>query len=312
VIPTALQALGGSGGVVPPIAKEHQDMTSHRPEMRTPEQSERQDEASTLVPAVTRRRLIVGAAGAGAALAAVPALGATLPRDVLFHGGDDHDDDDKDDDRHDDNATAGADHDDDHDDLDDDAVTASEAGILEVHIIDDDEDGFFPSVLEIDAGQTVTFYNDDDDEHTATGSDWDTGDLHPGDSAEVTFDIPGSYAYSCQYHPVMMGTIEVRGAGTPEASPAASPAAAGDASAMVVAIVNFAFDPAEIDVPVGATVTWNNEDAAAHTATSTDGSTFDTGTLDQGEQGSHTFTEAGTFEYQCAIHPSMTGVVTVS
>ena len=295
-------------------------MTSHRPELHSPEPTDPRDDEPTRHTVVTRRRLIVGAAGAGAALAAVPALGAALPGNALLHGDDDEDkDDDRNDDHSghgsDDDGTADADHDDDHDDhdeLDDDeAVTASEAGILEVHIIDDDEHGFFPGVLQIEAGQTVTFYNDDDKEHTATGSDWDTGDLHPGDTAEVTFDEPGSFAYSCQYHPVMMGTIEVQAAGTPEASPVASPEAATGGDETAVTIVNFAFDPAEIEVPVGATVTWTNEDSAPHTATSSDG-TFDTGTLDQGAQGSHTFTEAGTFEYQCAIHPSMTGMVTVS
>ena len=301
-------------------------MTSHHPELHSPDPAESPDEALARQAVVTRRRLVVGAAGAGAAFAAVPALGAKLPQDVFLHGGDSDDDQDKDDDRNDDHSdhgggdddgTADADHDDDHDEIDDDeVVTASEAGILEVHIIDDDEHGFFPSVLQIEPGQTVTFYNDDDEEHTATGSDWDTGDLHPGDTAEVTFDEPGSYAYSCQYHPVMMGTIEVQAAGTPEASPEASPVASPESASggdeHAVTIVNFAFDPAEIEVPVGATVTWTNDDGVPHTATSIDGTTFDTGTLDQGEQGSHTFTGAGTFEYQCTIHPSMTGVVIVS
>ena len=61
-----------------------------------------------------------------------------------------------------------------------------------------------------------------------------------------------------------------------------------------VSIVDFAFDPAAVEVPVGATVTWTNTGAAPHTATASDG-TFDSGELAPGASFSHTFTAAGTF-----------------
>ena len=77
-----------------------------------------------------------------------------------------------------------------------------------------------------------------------------------------------------------------------------------------VAIQNFAFSPATTRVNVGDTVTWTNRDQAPHTATSTTGA-FDTGTLAMGQSGSHTFTQAGTYPYFCAIHPQMTGTVVV-
>jgi plastocyanin len=77
-----------------------------------------------------------------------------------------------------------------------------------------------------------------------------------------------------------------------------------------VSIVDFAFDPPTVEVPVGATVTWTNSGAAPHTATASDGA-FDSGELAPGASFSHTFTAAGAFPYVCQIHPQMTGTVSV-
>jgi plastocyanin len=68
------------------------------------------------------------------------------------------------------------------------------------------------------------------------------------------------------------------------------------------------FKPATIQVSVGDTVTWINEDSATHTITGQD---FDSGNLGQGEIFTYTFDEAGTYDYECTIHPSMTGTVIV-
>jgi plastocyanin len=78
-----------------------------------------------------------------------------------------------------------------------------------------------------------------------------------------------------------------------------------------VTIANFAFDPPTLDIETGTTVTWTNQDSATHTATGTGGE-FDTGNLDQGQSGSVTFDNEGTFNYICSIHPNMTGVINVS
>ncbi len=82
------------------------------------------------------------------------------------------------------------------------------------------------------------------------------------------------------------------------------------ASASSVTIKNFAFGPATVNVSVGDTVTWTNQDGAPHTATANDGS-FDTGQLTKGKSGSHTFSKAGTFAYICSVHPNMKGTVVV-
>jgi plastocyanin len=83
------------------------------------------------------------------------------------------------------------------------------------------------------------------------------------------------------------------------------------AASQSVAIENFLFAPATVNVDVGDSVTWTNRDEEPHTATGNGGS-FNTGTLDQNQSGSHTFTRAGRFPYICALHPSMKGTVVVA
>jgi len=75
-------------------------------------------------------------------------------------------------------------------------------------------------------------------------------------------------------------------------------------------IKDFEFAPKTINIAVGDTVKWTNDGPTVHTATASDGS-FDTGNLDEGQSGSHTFEEAGTFAYVCSPHPFMKGSVVV-
>jgi plastocyanin len=77
-----------------------------------------------------------------------------------------------------------------------------------------------------------------------------------------------------------------------------------------VYIKDFYFSPAKITVEPGTTVTWVNKGRHPHTVTSFDGQ-FDSGTLWPGESYKVTFKGHGTIGYYCAIHPSMTGSVSV-
>jgi len=77
-----------------------------------------------------------------------------------------------------------------------------------------------------------------------------------------------------------------------------------------VTIAGFAFAPSTIHVHVGDTVTFTNNDAVGHTATSA--GAFDTGTIASGSTASVTLASAGTFAYHCAIHSSMTGTIVVA
>jgi plastocyanin len=86
----------------------------------------------------------------------------------------------------------------------------------------------------------------------------------------------------------------------------------GQGNVVSVSIVDFAFTPKTITVPVGTTVRWTNNGNAPHTVTSTSSpKAFDSGTLNSGDTFQHTFTTAGQFPYRCNIHPSMTGMVIV-
>ena len=78
-----------------------------------------------------------------------------------------------------------------------------------------------------------------------------------------------------------------------------------------VTIVDFAFQPASLEVPAGSTVTWMNSGAAPHTVTADEGA-FDSDRLAPGASFSQTFDTAGTFTYHCEIHPQMTGTVVVT
>jgi plastocyanin len=182
-------------------------------------------------------------------------------------------------------------------------------GAVEIRIVSDDAGGFVPGEVTIDLGQTVAFVNAHHDEHTATGSGFDTGLIAPGEVASVTLDTAGKFAYACRIHPVMTGRIGVRGADgvVPETPTDASDAPAGPTT---VRIVNLAFNPAEVTIATGTAVSWVNDDSVPHTVTSTDG-VFDSGIFDPGASFTWTFDRPGSYPYACQIHPQMQGTVVV-
>jgi amicyanin len=92
------------------------------------------------------------------------------------------------------------------------------------------------------------------------------------------------------------------------ATPTVTPAAV---TGPAVSITNFAFDPATLTVPVGATVTWTNRDEEPHTVVANDGSFHSPG-LGTNSTYSFTFPTAGSFDYICSIHPFMHGTVVVT
>ena len=75
-------------------------------------------------------------------------------------------------------------------------------------------------------------------------------------------------------------------------------------------IDNFTFAPARLTVKAGTTVTWRNEDDIPHTVTSTT-QLFKSKALDTEDSFSFTFTEPGTYQYFCSLHPRMTTTVVV-
>ena len=71
----------------------------------------------------------------------------------------------------------------------------------------------------IGQNNTVTFINKDSAAHTVTADDgsFNFGKMYPGDSLIYTFTTPGTFAYHCNYHTWMRGTVVVLASGTSSA-----------------------------------------------------------------------------------------------
>jgi plastocyanin len=94
---------------------------------------------------------------------------------------------------------------------------------------------FSPATMTVTAGSTVVWANHDSTDHTSTSDTgvWDVSDIPGGASSSGTvFNTPGTYAYHCNIHPFMTGTIVVVASGpaatatpvptTPPAPPAST------------------------------------------------------------------------------------------
>jgi len=181
--------------------------------------------------------------------------------------------------------------------------------------------GYAPASVTVVIGvnSTVTWTNNDIAAHTVTADNttggtavFDSGNLPAGQAFTYNFTTPGTYTYHCDYHAWMKGTVIVK-AGGPSvttvavsipngaAAPAGAPGYAPDTIILVMGVNN--------------SVTWTNNDIAAHTVTSdnTTGGTpvFDSGNMAAGASYSYTFTAPGTYTYHCDYHAWMKGTVVV-
>ena len=77
----------------------------------------------------------------------------------------------------------------------------------------------------------------------------------------------------------------------------------------LIFISGFRFQGTET-VAVGTTLEVENRDSVDHTWTSV-GNLFDSGTLGNGDTFTFTFDTPGEYDFFCAIHPDMTGSITV-
>jgi plastocyanin len=69
---------------------------------------------------------------------------------------------------------------------------------------------YSPNPASVQVGQQVRWRNDDSVQHTATGSNFDTGVLNPGaTSLPITFSAAGNVNYFCTLHANMPGTLVV-------------------------------------------------------------------------------------------------------
>jgi plastocyanin len=97
--------------------------------------------------------------------------------------------------------------------------------------------------------------------------------------------------------------------GTSTTTAAGPPATTGE-----VEVADFTFIPEEIEITAGGEVIWFNRDDFAHQIVATDSEHpfAGDGTIQTDETYSVTFAEAGTYDYFCGIHNSMTGSIVVT
>jgi plastocyanin len=87
-------------------------------------------------------------------------------------------------------------------------------------------------------------------------------------------------------------------------------AASGPGPAANVAMPGRFYAPANLDLLVGTTVTWQNQDSTSHTVTSDDDA-FDSGYVPPGGTYERLFDKPGVFKFHCTIHRFMRGIVKV-
>lgn len=178
-------------------------------------------------------------------------------------------------------------------------------------------DRFEPFLLEIGAGGTVTWTNQDADTHTIVSMPTDPVDFKlvvmPGKSVTETFTQPGIYGYFCDAHSdydPATGLIKAKqGADAYPISMYGMILVAGDrlpiysGKARVVMPSADRFDPLAIAVRTGTQVSWSNLDSDAHTvlADPTDSVQFKFVAPAKGTV-SYTFQKAGIFPYYCDAH----------
>jgi plastocyanin len=106
-----------------------------------------------------------------------------------------------------------------------------------------------------------------------------------------------------------MSSINRRHFGMLVVATALLPAGAARADDIAIHIDNFVFEPAQLTVKAGQTVTWTNRDDIPHTVVCA--GKFRSKTMDTDGTFSFTFTSAGEYKYFCSLHPHMTGVIKV-
>ncbi len=173
-----------------------------------------------------------------------------------------------------------------------------------------------PDVAYVQKGYVVEWINEDSFAHTVTSSEdlgetFDSGLFNEGETFQLdtnNLEI-GEYEYYCVVHPWMVSTLIIEEPKEPVT--VIMPEGSG-----IQQEGQIYYDPENIQISVGDTVLWINEDSAMHTVTSgnsQDGpnGVFDSDLMAAGETFEFTFTSAGKEDYYCIVHPWMVGTVEV-
>jgi len=183
-------------------------------------------------------------------------------------------------------------------------------------------DRFEPFLLEIAAGGTVTFTNQDTDAHTVVSMPTDPVDfkllVETGKSVKQTFSQPGIYGYYCDAHSdydKTTGLIKAKkGADAYPISMYGIIVVAGDSlplsagKAKIVMPSADRFEPLAIVVKQGTQVSWANLDSDAHTVLTDPGESIQFKfVVPANGQASYTFDKPGMYPYFCDAHATWNG-----
>ena len=129
-----------------------------------------------------------------------------------------------------------------------------------------------PSSVTIEPGTSVTWVNNDSDRHRMASQSgperFDSGNLDPGQSFTMVFDLEGTYSYvddRDEDNSAYFGTIIVS-SGAPSTPPPGGGGGSGGGP-VSIDVGDRIYRPASVTVSPGTTITWTNIDDRPHTVT---------------------------------------------
>jgi len=168
----------------------------------------------------------------------------------------------------------------------------------------------------VQKGYIVEWANADSFAHTVTssvdvGETFDSGLLNEGETFQLdTNELEiGVYEYFCIVHPWMTAKLIIEEPKEPVT--AVIPEGAG-----IQQEGQIYYEPKALQISIGTTIIWINEDSAMHTITSGNSQegpngVFDSDLIARGDSFEFTFTSSGKEDYYCIVHPWMVGSVEV-
>lgn len=151
---------------------------------------------------------------------------------------------------------------------------------------------FTPKSITARVGDALVFVNEDVVEHEVHALERESPPIQsqkPKQWDRVELTSEGTLKFGCAIHPAMRLEVKVE----VEVKPAIEVRQKGQR-----------FSSAEVTVPRGGSVLFVNDDDVMHTVYSREGR-FTLPAQQPGERSSATFSEVGTYEVRCAIHPGM-------
>lgn len=169
---------------------------------------------------------------------------------------------------------------------------------------------FTPATVTIATGATVVWNIAGATHNVTFGANKPTGgdipDTPSGGTASRTFPTSGTFPYQCTRHSGMTGQIIVQGGASPS-----TPSNPVPAPEIIVQALGNRFNPEEVNVAPGTTVTWQFSTAGGITFKDKSPSGGDIATVAAGGTASRTFTGAGDYDYYSSVNRDVKGRIRV-